>query len=357
MSDRTSSAIRSTITEATLPEHAALCKVEYGPGVPGANVDHLRWQYLQGPAGESFVDTVREPGGPAFGRIAYWPRRFRSGAGDRRALFLVELLIDARRRSLGAFVQLMRQVRDHPAADFVFVVPNDTSAPLYQRVLGFEPVGALQLTGLPLRPERLLHGRRSAIVRWLATAAGGVGRLALRAVLWPTPSVRLTEDVPSADELGTLTNSLYRDDAWIGDRDHAFHVWRFLSDPIARYRVRYAYDRSGFAGYAVCRIADLDEVPACVILDCIAAGPRWKRVTRALVADVITHARRERAGVVAALSFGDTNLTRGLRRFPLLRVPQRFSPQQMPLFVEPVGEQAGTERPRLSVTLADMDNF
>jgi hypothetical protein len=347
---------RSIVDNPLIESYVPLSAAEYGEDAPVAHADHLRWKYLSCPAGIPEADTVRDDG-EVVGRIVYEPRVLRSRAGRRLGLNPIDLLIHPRCRSPRTFVELMRHLRNHDRADLLFFVPNDTSAPLYERMLKFVPVGTLRLTGLPLRPEGVLGGH-GAVVRHVTHAAGAAWRLLVRGgvAALGASAVEITSTVPADEQLDHLVDALYEDTAWVGVRGHEFHRWRFRDGPAFAYRVRYAYCRGTLAGYAASRIVDFEGLRACVVLDCV-ASPSARRVASALLADIVQDACRERADLVAALSFGDTVLTRSLRRLPLVRVPRRFWPQQMPVHTEWIGARREDSPPVLSITLADMDVF
>jgi hypothetical protein len=346
---------RSVVDEPMIEAFARLSAAEYGESAPVAQVNHLRWKYLSCPAGIPEADVLRSDG-DVFGRIVYEPRALRSRAGDQLGLNPIDLLIHPRHRTPRAFVELMRGLRDHDGADVVFFVPNDVSAPLYERVLRFPRVGTLRLDGLPLRPERVLGARRSWVVRFPTWAVGACWRVLLRVVnrVIRISWMRVSSTVAADTELDRLVDCLYADEALVGVRDHAFHHWRFGEGPVFTYRVRYAYRRGTLVGYAASRVVDFEDLRTCVVVDCVASSAR---VSRVLIADVVRDAFRDRVDLVAALSFGDTVLTRGIRRFPLLKVPRRFWPQAMPVHAEWVGTRRDREPPSLSLTLADMDVF
>jgi len=352
-------ATRSLVDERLIDEYAHLSAAEYGPDAAVSRVDHLRWKYLGCPAGAPSADTIRS-GDEAIARIVYEPRQLCSKHGARRALNPIDLLVHPRERSPRLFLDLMRGLREHDDADLIYFVPNDVSAPLYEKVLKFVEVGRLRLTGLPLRPERVLAERIPRFTRPVFHVAGIVWRLlvhARNAIRRIPMGVHVGADPPGDADLDRIGAALCVDDAWVGLRDHAFHHWRFRDGPVFTYRVRYAYRRGTLAGYVASRVVDFEGLRACIVIDCVSVGKRRRRVAARLLADVVSHGRRERVDLVAALSFGRTMLTRSLRQAPLLTVPRRFWPQQMPLHAEWVGPARSAGAPDLSLTLADMDVF
>jgi hypothetical protein len=353
---------RSVVDDDLVVDLARLSVVEYGTDAPVSDAAHLEWKFLRDPAGTAYADSLIERNGSGapevVGRIVYEPRVMRSASGERRAVNPIDLLIHHEHRSPRAFLQLMQGLREHEGVDLVYLSPNDTSAPLYERVLKFTEVGGFVLTGTPLRPEHVLAER---LPRWLrpVLAVGGAAWRATNRVAMAGAGrgIVLSDDLPAAEELDRLADTVTDESRWVGTRDHRFHTWRFHDGPRFRYRVRYARVGGELAGYVAARLADFEGLRACVIVDCITSGPREHRIARALLADTFRWATDERADLLAALSFGDGRLTRALRRFPLLRVPRRFVPQQAPVLAEWTGQESVDVRPELSLTLADMDVF
>ena len=357
---------RSVVDDDLVEDFARLSVSEYGADAAVGDPVHLRWKFLDDPAGAAYADTLSEGTGSGrsdvVGRIVYEPRVMRSASGERRAVNPIDLLIHRDHRSPRAFIQLMRGLREHDGVDLVYLSPNDVSAPLYERVLKFAAVGSFVLTGSPLRPERVLGERLPGWLRPLARSGGACWRGAMRlATSRSGRGVEISDEVPDGEALDRLADAVGSETEWVGSRDHRFHQWRFHEGPRFEYRVRYARVDGETVGYLAARITDFEGLLACVVIDCVVAaggvGVREARVAKALLADVFRWAITEQADLVAALSFGETRLTWPLRRFPMLRVPRRFWPQQAPLLAEWTGAHTGDPAPDLSLTLADMDVF
>jgi hypothetical protein len=209
-----------------------------------------------------------------------------------------------------------------------------------------------------LRPDRVLGERLPGWLGPVARLGGVVLRGALRvATAGAGRGTAISDDVPLASELDHLAADVESEATWVGARGHEFHQWRFRDGPRFEYRVRYARADGQLVGYLAARVTDFEGVRACVIVDCVAAGPHARRVARVLLADTVRWAMTEHADLVAALSFGETRLTRSLRQFPLLRIPKRFSPQQAPVLAEWTGSAGESGAPDLALTLADLDVF
>lgn len=352
---------RSDVDDELVGAFARLSVAEYGPDSAVADPAHLRWKFLGDPAGTAYADTLTETGEggrSVVGRIVYEPRLMRSVAGERHAVNPIDLLIHPEHRSPRAFLQLMRGLRDHDGVDLVYLSPNDLSGPLYERVLKFAEVGSFLLTGTPLRPDRVLGDR---LPRWLGPpvrVGGAAWRALLRAATSrPRRAVDVSDRLPTPDELDRLAATVAEGETWVGSRDHAFHAWRFHEGPRFEYRVRYARVRGELVGYLAARMTEFEGLRTCVAVDCVVSGPDDSNVARALLADMLRWAIIERADLIAALTYGESHVTRSLRRFPMLRVPRRLRPQQASVLAEWTGGRSGEPAPDLSLTLADMDVF
>lgn len=353
---------RSVVNDDLVKKFAQLSAVEYGGESDVADPAHLRWKFISDPAGVAYSDFLTKSddqgNSEVIGRIVYEPRVFRSAAGECRAVNPIDLLIHPHHRSPRAFLELMRGLREHEEVDLIYFSPNAVSAPLYDRVLKFSEVGSFVLTGMPLRVDRVLGNR---IPRWLHPAArllGAAARGALRLLtIGAKRGITLSDSIPEPAQIDQLANAVTTGTTWVGSRDYRFHQWRFHESPRYQYRVRYAKINDELVGYLASRVTDFEGQRACIIIDCLVSGSKEKRIARALLADTLRWAMTEQADLIAALSFGEGQLTRSLRQLPLLRIPHRFWPHPAPVLAEYVGAPTGAEAPKISLTLADLDVF
>jgi hypothetical protein len=165
----------------------------------------------------------------------------------------------------------------------------------------------------------------------------------------------VTSADPGDDALDALAELLPSPDVVTGDRGAAFHRWRFAPD-LYPYDCRYLLRGDRLVGYVVTRTAEVEGLRALLVVDLVCAPDAGSRAAKVLMRDALARAVAEDVDLVAAMSTGDTALTRWLRRPPLLPVPKRFSPQAAPLMARAPGE-ATPVADRFALSLADLDVF
>jgi len=350
---------RAPVDDAMIERYVEFAAPEY-PSGPMIDARHLHWKYLENPNGVAFADHVWD-GSTLAGRVVYMPWRFRRGPSVIRAVLVVDLLVDRDYRAKGVFLRLMTRLLDVADCDLVYLVPNDVSAPLYEKMLRIEPLQHLDLHALPLGLDRIAASVRPSlrgVVAWLVTPWRRV------VARWARPrraaAFEVTSAYPGDDAVDTLAASLPSTDVVMGDRGAAFHRWRFSTE-LFPYECRYLLQRDRLVGYCVTRLAEVEGLQAFLIVDLVCAPAAGASAARALMRDAVARAGAEGADLVAAMSTGDTALTQWLRRPPLLPVPKRFSPQAAPLMARAPSSvpAAATTGPadRYALSLADLDVF
>ncbi len=144
-----------------------------------------------------------------------------------------------------------------------------------------------------------------------------------------------------------------------GDRGPAFHRWRFHNSPHDAYDVVYLYRGETLMGYVATRSATYEGFHCLFLIDAL--------FDRELAAAAHVHAllycldRAYRAGcdILFTLINPLPAPGRALSRFPLLRVPGRLLPQEVPLFFIDLAmaEKASVDPRHFAVTPADLDVF
>lgn len=350
---------RIVINNEIINELIKLSITEYGNEAAVSSSSHLRWKYLDNPSGSTYADIIYQ-GSLMIGRVVYAPRKFVAKGGSLWAVNPIDVLIDGSYRSPANFPQLMQGIRHHDKSQLVYFSPNNISAPLYEKLLKFRPVGTFTLSGIPLRLDRVLTNR---VPKWICSVMGVLGipwRGLVKGVtqlLRLGVKVSLVSNQPSAADVDLLNSHFLESPVWVGDRSATFHQWRFYDGPRFIYRVRYAFSNNELVGYLVARIADFEGMRAAVILDCVVRPGSSSRVSRALLADAVNWALLEKADLVATLSYGSSAIATALRRFPLFRIPKKMSPQKMAVLAEWLNEKRDNEDPDISLTLADLDVF
>jgi hypothetical protein len=265
---------RARIDDAMISRYVEFAAPEYPTG-PMVDARHLHWKYLENPNGVAFADHAWDDSTLA-GRVVYVPWRFRRGSAVIRAVLVVDLLVDRDYRAKGVFLRLMTRLFDVPDCDLVYLVPNDVSAPLYEKMLRIEPLQHLDLYAFPLRLDRLAASVRPSargLVAWLVPpwrrAVGGWARRGGSEFV-------ITPESPGDDAIDALAELLPSPDVVTGDRGAAFHRWRFAPD-LYPYECRYLLRADRLVGYVVTRTAEVEGLRALLVVDLVCAPDAGSR--------------------------------------------------------------------------------
>jgi len=262
----------------------------------------LRAAYADNPVADSTLLALRATTvAGAQGTIGLCARAFRFGERAITMATACDFVVDARHRSLGPAMQLLRAGARIAAErfDLCYALPNANAAPVF-RAAGFRELGSFDRYAKPLRTRRLLAKRLPAVLAALAAPfvdfalavrdrvhGFGTDRLECHDTAWTASEI----DALFAQRPGSLLLSV---------RSARMLRWRFegtqrgADDDV--WQLAICRDRGGvIRGYAVWRIVG----GKFEIGDLFAADPqRW---TWPLVAALTQRARAEKAA--SSLSF------------------------------------------------------
>jgi hypothetical protein len=350
-----------TVDRNLIAPYVALSRAHFADQFP-SDADHTAWKHIANPQGTSVAHDLYD-GAVLIGRIVYQIREFRLAGRTLRAGYLTDLLIHPEHRGIGNFLRLMKQVRNVPGLDLIYVTPNATSGPLFRSALGFARNYPLSVMAFPLRTGAILaqrFGWRSRIVagtldRMLALFLTVGHRLAGRR----PRDVQLTEERASDAEIDAL-DRIYADaNELAGTRGAAFHRWRFDDGPIFRTRVLYCRRAGELVGYVALRQNDYLGYRTTFLIDaCFAPGVSLATV-RHVRWTALARARHEGSDLALGIFMRENPAIGRFCAFPLLRVPDRHLPQGVDMRVEPMTPDTTLpEDPgRYHITLADLDVF
>ncbi len=349
-----------TVSEELIEPYVELSKTEY-EGIGACDPDHMSWKHVQNPQGRSVAYHLYA-GDSIIGRICCQIRDFSIAGQEQRAGYLSDLLIHPGHRGK-TFLQLMKEIRQASGLDFIYVTPNATSAPLFRTVLNFARSYELDVFAFPLRPGAILSNRFGLKARAVSRLADVLPRIFLgmgRALFGRRPAgLVISEERPADADIDALCQ-FSASHSWLeGRRDAAFHNWRFHRSPFYRNRVWYLYRDGDLAGYVATRSDLYLGYRTLFILDVFfddRIGARELSYTKLWLLD---HALREGCDLVLGIFMGENP---GIARFcslPLIKIPTRFLPQSVDMFVEPLAEsrQLPDDPARYYITLADLDVF
>jgi hypothetical protein len=223
---------------------------------PAAGAARLAWLYRSNPLGPALVWIAEEEGsGEAVATSAAHRRRFRIDGREAQVLNLSDFAIDARYRTLGPALALLRATLAGVAEGgyaFSYDVPSESMLAVYRR-LGCVEVGRLERRVRPLSLGPALRrrlGRAGALVAPLADAI-----LRLRDAFSRTP--RGLDVAPLAGGFGAEFDCLEEREATRyrvrGVRSAAYLDWRYARHATLPHGTLCARRGGDLAGYLVWR--------------------------------------------------------------------------------------------------------
>ena len=278
------------------------------------NLDEkYRWSYSENGLGSPLLLLLRhEPSNECIGVTSVAPRQFRVGNQQVSAGVLMDMVVDARHRTLYPAMLLQKQALDHELKrySFLYGYPNRKAQPVFMRV-GYTKLGDITRFVRILRTEAILGRFLPALLgRSLCTLLDRVLLLYHRiGGRCPAGWNMEWQEAPDYrfDQLWERTKT---DDCIVGVRDSKFLQWRFVKHPGHRYRffVLHAKDSDRLIGYLVC---EATERTLC-ILDFLAES--GDRGLRCLLDGFMNEAYRQGYVRVTAEYLGKESVTRALRR-------------------------------------------
>jgi len=279
------------------------------------------------------------------GRIWIQPHVWTIAGQNLRAANPIDFLIRSDYRTLPNFLRLFQAAikESGTIADVMYHTSNPVTDDLYQKVFKFKPVTELRGAAVIVRPFqvlKILTGR----------STGSIGRGLDRIVQWAFDSLALaaratgytlTETPPPANEEEQLYERLGHQETVCATRSRREREWRFHGAGPLQYHVHWIRRKDTTIGYVVVGDRDVDTLPTAFAVDVICPGRPSRLGIAAVWIQVAARAvRRGRTSLF--FLFNDRNAR--LSRFvilPLLRIPQRFLPQRLPVFVH---ERKGSDR-------------
>jgi hypothetical protein len=349
-----------SLTDDFIDGYGDLSRSEYSD-VNLCSPEHFRWKHLDNPAGPSLAYNLYSDD-RLVGRLVYQKQRFMQNNQAFVGAYLVDLLIHPDYRNIKAFVALMSKFKEVRGFDFLYLTPGVMSIPLYRRALGLDDLFSLDAYATPLRFGALLQRllkRRFAVVDWIVSGAWRITAKILARCLDLFSQPSLDETPPTEEDFRSLLTLVEYRDELHGDRSHAFHRWRFFDSPHNQYKVVYLRKRGTLVGYVVTRVMTYEGLKTLFLIDYL-CDQNLKGVAHAKVLFYcVLEGQRRGCDILFTLVNAAVGYGRAICRFPLMRVPEKFLPQEVPMFfVDLTPEKPKTvDRQRFAVTLADLDVF
>jgi Acetyltransferase (GNAT) family len=346
--------IRATyerVSSKLLSQYVDLNAVEYADN-PICHRDHLEWKYLRNPQGIPWATHLYD-GDDLVGRIVFQPRNVWCGERRIKAANPIDLLIHPSYRGMGAFMRLMRvdAWRDH--FEVLFLTPNNNSMLLYEKALRFPAPIRLEAVAYPVRFSPLFE----RIFVWRVGSLAMPFDFCLRhPPVLSRADIEFHTDWPSDETLNGLFSVLRQQEGWIGERDSAFLNWRLRQSPRLCYQTTFLYLGANLCGFYATSVQSYLNLRVLFVMDLAGTADVSARAWRAARMQMVLEAISRDCDLV----FGLFNLrSRRLQRvfgFPWVRVPTRFLPQPVPVFVSEFN-QALVQWAEFALTPMDLDVF
>ena len=334
-------------TEATVSEFIDFSKLVYEESNSVANFELVRNKHLLNPDGKSLLYQLFE-NDVVTGRLAMVYRRGANNSLNEILKNPVDLVsigkhpfggLNLYRRSL--------KIENTDNRGGVFHTSNAKSEVFYRKILREIPVAELSYRAIPLSipgnklflnlVNRVLFLYRKSISRLL-----GLGGWFSHVKILPVKDFE-------CDQIKTLTSGA---EDLVLQRDSERIAWRFPNcDQSAQYKKIEVYKNDKFQGYLVLRTIKSQGLSAVAVVDFyfinLSLFDRLK-----IYQELMKYTQNEHVIFVVA-NFGNRKI-RKLFRFPFIRIPKKFVPQDFPIYSPPSNKVGGINEYSY-LTLFDLD--
>jgi len=353
----------TTVGEDAVAAHLALAGTTYADEALADGV-HFRWKHLQPPSGPSLVLVLDAEDHTRLLGHVFLQRRFwvESDGTEYRAGLITDLVLAPDARDARRFVALMSGARASDGIDVVIHTSNETSEPLYRRLLRYPVACELEAYGAPTGRVRI-GDAGTARERFFGTGATAIGIVAGWAARAAAPLLRGLARVSVSSHAppdATIDSALAAFAAAAGPhlrRDRPFIAWRFGECP-NQSKVSWVRLSDQEYGYIATARVTVGTTNAIAIQDAVL--PRMPRRLEglALRMTVMAMSARAGAGVVIGLWNPRAPLARWMTGLPFVKVPSGFLPHASPIFL--ASSPPGSARAfsgEVFLALADLDYF
>ena len=347
------------LTPDQIPAQMALAATTYDDPVL-SDPQHFWWKHGSGPHGASTLVGLRDEQGLLVGRALVQPRPFLLGPDYVvPAGLVVDLLLDPANRSAMNFLALVRNQPKSPAMGLLVHTSNESSDPLYRKLLRYPVAFEMKAYMLPIRIRhmaRKVTGWAPSALEWLSAP----WRYALSfgaALAGRWAQVDITDGLPPEIEFAELARRFTETAGPHFQRSYEFLKWRFKGPVFAGELATLRVD-SRVVGYVGWRNVALEGLNFFVVMDIVVVG---KLSVLQRLAVWLELARRGSASGADALFI---MLNRGnpaladLVGSMLISVPDSRLPHPTPIFMLP--QDAALKQTAFAstfMTLADIDYF
>ena len=121
------------VEERHIEKYAALSRTEYGVHAAVAQPEHLRWKYLENPAGPS-VGFHLYNGEQLVGRMVAMPRDVIHRGTCYKAAYMADLLVERSFRGMTSLLHIFGGLKSLAGFNLILVTPNAAGAVVWEKV-------------------------------------------------------------------------------------------------------------------------------------------------------------------------------------------------------------------------------
>ena len=308
-------------------------------------LDALRWQYLENPTGELFVDlAVSDERIAAI--YAVQPALVRVRGARRLAVQSVDTLVDADFRGRGLFTKMAesvyQRVREREGA-FVYGFPNVNSAPGFFNKLGWLSLDPVPFLVRPLRTAFVAS--KLPLARWLRRLPDlrlPIGRTRLQA----------TQELRPVTELGPALDALWErfaSDVTVAvERSPEYLRWR-LGKPGEQYECLGVFEGTQLVAFCAYTTVDKHGGRIGYVIELL-HDPGRHDTGAALLVECLRRMGTDGADAVLAWAFSHAPNAKAYSRVGFVPLPERLRPIELHIGVRPLDES-------LTEVLSDRRNW
>lgn len=345
-----------------LDEHVALARTSYDDPL-AADAEHFWWKHGAVPAGPSACVALRDSEGNLVGRSMVQRRPFRvSPSMLRTGGAVFDLVIAPEHRSAMNFLALVRGQAKVEGLDLLVHTSNETSDPLYRKLMRYSVAFDLKAYALPLRVRNIFQkalGRTMprAVEALAAPWRGGVRAAAFAART--ATGLKIVEGLPDDAAFERLMSRFRAGAGPHFERSKPFLQWRFANAPVFSATLATVLVRDEPVGYVAWRSFALEGLTFFVIMDVVLAVRPSAAVRMAFWLEMARRGATAGSDAVFFMANPKNDILARLVGAPLIPVPDARLPHPTPIFVAPRSEDIGWLREHAStyLTLADIDYF
>lgn len=294
----------------------------------------VKWRHKQNPTRESIPIMLRSNNN-AVGRI--WIQ-FRQWVLCGRYVTLaspIDFLVQEGQRDVTNFLRLFSAanhvVREN--ADGLFHTSNPITDGLYQKLFKLKPITELSAAAIPVRPIKFI--RNSTQRNHFRKSNFGRAAVHLLSKYRQYCPARLTAGAePNDSAKQAILSSFQKGQRFCSSRSLEILTWRFRGADEFAYQMIWIYERQECLGYVAVSPRDIDSKRVLFVVDVMLSRELRSYEVRQLWLIVFEIAVELNRDLVAYFFNAKNQTQQNLIRFPIFRVPRKFIPQKVPIFVK-----------------------